>query len=219
MNTKIKLLRPREKKRRVLNDYAMKTIFVTFILSVIPLLTIAAPTSYCSDMTRVGNLPRLSEDQFKRHLQEKGSVDRILVSKARRELYLINDDVVLKTYKVAFGQDSKGGAKQFEGDQKTPEGIYSIDYKNPQSAYYLGLHVSYPNDQDKAFAKARGKSPGGDIMVHGFPTNPEKHIEAMKAHPGDWTDGCIAMLDTEINQVYSLVKERTTIEICKLSDK
>ncbi len=197
----------------------MKTLLTLFILSVVSSTSLAAQTRYCDDMTRVGNLPRLNKDQFDRVLQGNGSVDRILVSKARRELYLLKDDVVLKTYHVAFGMDPLGGHKHFEGDQKTPEGIYTIDSKNSKSAYYLSLHVSYPNADDIAYAKARGKSPGGDIMVHGFPVNPVSHIGAATTHPSDWTAGCIAVTDNEINEIYSLVKEQTTIEICKPSDK
>ncbi|MDG0816561.1 L,D-transpeptidase family protein [Bdellovibrio svalbardensis] len=195
------------------------SLLIPFVLSgLASSVSFAAETRYCDDMARVNNFPHLSSDQFARHLEAKGSVDRILVSKARRELYLLKDDVVLKTYHVAFGMDPLGGHKQFEGDSKTPEGIYTIDGKNPNSAYYLSLHVSYPNAADVAFAKSRGRSPGGNIMIHGFPVIPAKHIQVQQIHPLDWTAGCIAVTDKEINEIYSLVKEKTTIEICKYRD-
>lgn len=175
---------------------------------------------YCDDMARVQNLPHLDKGQFDRYLAEKGSVSRILVSKYKHELYLLNEkEEVLKTYKVAFGMDPWGGTKRFQGDQKTPEGIYEIDYKNPQSAYLLSLHVSYPNAADIAYAKSRGKDPGGDIMVHGFPVNPIKHAGVSEVHPSDWTQGCIAVTDSEIREIFTLVKEKTTIEICSYQQR
>lgn len=201
----------------------MKKLITTLVLGMISSTSFAAGQSsqvrYCDDITRVDNFSHLDEGQFKRYLESKGEVDRILVSKDRRQLYLLNDDVVLKTYTVAFGAGSIGVAKHFEGDGETPEGLYSIDYKNPKSAYYLSLHVSYPNADDIAYAKARNKSPGGDIMVHGFPVKSPDHAFAAWTHPKDWTQGCIAVTDEQINEIFSLVKEGTTIEICKRTAK
>src|SRR5690606_2278880 len=100
---------------------------------------------------------------------ESSRIDRILISKDQRELYLLQGRKVVKTYPVAFGS-SPVGHKQFEGDQKTPEGLYTINYKNPKSAFYLSLRISYPNKDDREYAKSQGRSPGGDIMIHGLPS-------------------------------------------------
>jgi murein L,D-transpeptidase YafK len=129
----------------------------------------------------------------------------------------LKDDVVIKSYRVAFGS-SPFGHKQFEGDQKTPEGIYNIDSKNPESKFYKALHVSYPNKQDREFAKSKGRSAGGDIMVHGLPVDPNKRALVEFVHPGyNWTAGCIAVTDAEIDELYKMVDRGVTIEICKMT--
>ncbi|HEX7674688.1 MAG TPA: L,D-transpeptidase family protein [Bdellovibrio sp.] len=192
----------------------MRKLITLLIVSAFSSISFAGQIRYCDDMSRVPNMPHLNSDQFARYLRDKGDVDRILVSKYRRELYLIDDGVVLKTYHVAFGGDPLGGPKHFEGDQKTPEGLYNIDYKNPKSAYFLSLHTSYPNDADVDYARARGKSPGGDIMIHGFAIEPKMHAKAVANHPNDWTDGCMAVTDEEIKEIFALVKEKTAVEIC-----
>lgn len=197
----------------------MRKLITLLIVSAFSSISFAGQVRYCDDMSRVPNMPHLNSDQFARYLQDKGAVDRILVSKYKRELYLMHDGVVLKTYRVAFGGDPLGGPKHFEGDQKTPEGLYSIDYKNPKSAYFLSLHTSYPNAQDVAYAKAHGKSPGGDIMVHGFPVDPLKHAGAAMTHPDDWTDGCMAVTDNEIKEIFALVQQDTAIEICSYQQR
>lgn len=189
-----------------------------FVLSLISASTAFAEVRYCDDIKRIDQFPHLNSDQFGRFIKDKKSADRILVSKDRRELYLLQDNVVLKTYKVAFGLQPNGH-KQFEGDKKTPEGIYYIDSKNPKSAYYLSLHVSYPNAADTEFARSQGKSAGGDIMVHGFP-NPDRSdfLEFVTGfHPYNWTAGCVAVTNEEIREIYSVVQVGTAIEICKSS--
>ncbi|OZA14713.1 MAG: hypothetical protein B7Y02_04295, partial [Rhodobacterales bacterium 17-64-5] len=97
------------------------------------------------------------------------------------------------------------GPKQFEGDKKTPEGAYYISMRKPNSTYHLSLKISYPNEDQRAFAKAEGKEPGGDIFIHGQPgwTNVN----------GDWTVGCIAVTDREIEQIYAMVNPGTPINI------
>ncbi len=140
--------------------------------------------------------------KFKRY--NGPEVTQIQVSKADRKLYLFNNDRVLKSYDIGLGF-APVGAKQFEGDGKTPEGAYFISYKNPDSQYHLSLKISYPNEADIAFAEAQGKSPGGDIVIHGGPVNP--------TNKRDWTWGCIAVTDREIEVIYSMVKEGTPIYI------
>lgn len=131
-------------------------------------------------------------------------VTQIQVSKADRKLYLFNNDKVLKSYDIGLGF-APVGDKQFEGDGKTPEGAYQISYKNPKSNYHLSLKISYPNETDIAFAEAQGKSPGGDIVIHGGPDKP--------TNKRDWTWGCIAVTDREIEVIYSMVKPGTPIFI------
>lgn len=140
--------------------------------------------------------------KFKRY--NGPEVTQIQVSKADRKLYLFNNDRVLKSYDIGLGF-APVGDKEFEGDGKTPEGAYFISYKNPDSQYHLSLKISYPNEADMAFAESQGKSPGGDIVVHGGPVKPTTKR--------DWTWGCIAVTDREIEVIYSMVKEGTPIYI------
>lgn len=135
-------------------------------------------------------------------------VDFLLVDKSDRTLTLYRDGIEVKTYTgLQFG-DTPIGHKQFEGDEKTPEGRYTIDTRNPQSSYYLSLRVSYPNAQDRAYAEARGLSPGGDIFLHGQPN----WLPAGRM-VGDWTDGCIAFSNAEMDELWRLVPDGTPIEI------
>ena len=136
--------------------------------------------------------------------------DSILVAKARRELHLVDDGKILKTYKVALGF-SPVGHKQQEGDGKTPEGKYVIDFRKRDSSFHRALHVSYPNAADRASARRRGVSPGGAIMIHGLPNG----SGAMgKLHlTSDWTLGCIAVTNEEIEEIWRAVDDGTPIEI------
>ncbi|OYW59247.1 MAG: hypothetical protein B7Y02_09425 [Rhodobacterales bacterium 17-64-5] len=129
-------------------------------------------------------------------------VTQVQIHKADRKLYLFNEDRVLKSYDVALGF-APVGPKQFEGDGKTPEGLYYITHRNPQSKYHLSLGISYPNEQDIAYAKAAGQKPGGDIFIHGGPNT--------KVSERDWTFGCIAVTDREIEQIYAMVNPGTPI--------
>ena len=137
-------------------------------------------------------------------------VDRIIVNKGRRELILLSGQAVLRSYRIALGRNPIG-PKEEEGDGKTPEGNYSIDRRNPQSKYHLSLRISYPNRADSDRAAERGVEPGGDIMIHGL-RNGEGHIG--KEHlQTDWTQGCIAVTDEEMDEIWDLVADGTTIEI------
>jgi murein L,D-transpeptidase YafK len=123
---------------------------------------------------------------------------------------LISKGKVLKTYKIALG-GNPNGPKERQGDNKTPEGTYVIDSRNKDSRYHLSLHISYPNERDKKRAKELGVSPGGDIMIHGikngFSWVGDFHAEA------DWTKGCIAVTDEEIDEIDKLAPNGTIIEI------
>jgi murein L,D-transpeptidase YafK len=136
--------------------------------------------------------------------------DRIVVVKSEHTLTLFAHGKPIKVYKIALGTGGPG-PKEHQGDHKTPEGFYTIDAKNLQSRFHLALHVSYPNAADKAHAAAQHLPPGGDIMVHGV----EKKYEYLGAlqHNYDWTDGCIALTNPEIEEVSRLVPIGTAIEI------
>lgn len=132
-------------------------------------------------------------------------VTQVQVFKEKRKMYLVSGTHVLKKYDIKLGGNPIGH-KQFEGDGKTPEGAYWIDRRNGNSAYHLSLGISYPNDRDRAYAESRGKKPGGDIFIHG---------EAGKnnGRSRDWTAGCIAVTDAEIEEIYSMVRDHTPIFI------
>ncbi|MGB3314097.1 MAG: L,D-transpeptidase family protein [Albidovulum sp.] len=132
-------------------------------------------------------------------------VTRIVIFKGERKMHLVNGTKALKTYKIGLGGNPVG-PKQFEGDQKTPEGAYLIDRQNPKSAYHLSIGISYPNRRDVAFAEEQGKRPGGDIFIHG-------RAKKNKGRGKDWTAGCIAVKDREMEEIYSMVRVGTPIYI------
>ena len=138
------------------------------------------------------------------------AVDFLLVDKSDRTLTLYGGGVPLRTYTGLQLGAAPVGHKQFEGDERTPEGRYFIDARNPNSAYHLSLRISYPNPADRAFAARYGLAPGGDIFIHGQPNG---LASASARMAGDWTDGCIALANAEIEQVWRLVRDGTPIEI------
>ena len=134
--------------------------------------------------------------------------DFVMVDKSERLLALYNQGKPIRVYRGVQLGDAPEGHKRFQGDERTPEGRYTIDYGNPRSAYHLSLHISYPNAADRAYAAARGRSPGGLIFIHGQPNwLRDGRIE------GDWTDGCIALSNAEIAELWQLVPDGTPIEI------
>ena len=132
----------------------------------------------------------------------------MLVDKSDRALTLYAERPAVRTITGLQLGDPPQGHKQFQGDERTPEGRYTIDYANPDSSYWLSLHISYPNAADRAYAAARGRSPGGAIFIHGQPN----WLPAGRL-PGDWTDGCIALANAEIEELWQLVPDGTPIEI------
>jgi tetratricopeptide (TPR) repeat protein len=136
--------------------------------------------------------------------------DKVLIEKKARRLTLLSKDEVIKTYKIALGGNPVG-PKEMQGDNKTPEGIYIIDSRNRDSGYHLSLHISYPNEKDKMRAKKLGVPPGGDIMIHGI-KNGFAWIGASHAKV-DWTKGCIAITNEEIEEIARLVPNGTIVEI------
>jgi murein L,D-transpeptidase YafK len=136
------------------------------------------------------------------------AADLVLVDKSDRTLRVYGGGRLLRTYRgLQFGAAPQGH-KRFQGDERTPEGRYTIDTRNPASAYHLSLRISYPNAADRAYAQARGRSPGGDIFIHGQPN----WLPAGRL-PGDWTDGCIAVSNAEIEDLWRLVPDGTPIEV------
>lgn len=139
-----------------------------------------------------------------------GSVDKILIEKKARCLKLISKGDVIKTYRIALG-GNPAGPKEREGDSKTPEGTYVIDSRNRESHYHRSLHISYPNERDRERARQLGVSPGGNIMIHGikngFSWVRDAHTEV------DWTQGCIAVTDEEIEEIARVAPNGTVVEI------
>ena len=138
------------------------------------------------------------------------TIDRVVVEKAARKLSLFHDGRRLKSYRVALGR-SPIGPKEKEGDMKTPEGIYKIDSRNAQSSFHLALHISYPSNDDNTHAAERGVSAGFDIMIHGI-RNGLGWMGAFHRRK-DWTAGCIALTDEEIEELWRVTPDGTTIEI------
>jgi murein L,D-transpeptidase YafK len=139
-----------------------------------------------------------------------GKADRVLILKSERKLILSRKGEALKTYPVALG-GSPEGDKQCEGDNRTPEGTYRIDSKNKASRFHRALHVSYPDAKDRAEARERGCPPGGDIMIHGL----GKRFGFLGAlhRVSDWTAGCIAVTNEEIEEIWAAVDVGTVVEI------
>jgi len=135
-------------------------------------------------------------------------VDQIVVRKAERLMLLYVQGRLVRTISGIQLGDAPEGHKHFQGDERTPEGRYWIDYGNPNSSYYLSLHISYPNAADAAYAAGQGRSPGGQIFIHGQPND----LGAGRI-PGDWTDGCIALSNAEMDVLWDSVPDGTAIDI------
>jgi murein L,D-transpeptidase YafK len=136
--------------------------------------------------------------------------DHIVVNKSKRELLLLRDGQVIRHFRIALGRNPHG-PKVRQGDGKTPEGTYTIIGRNAASDYHRSLRVSYPNAADRSFAMRQGFNPGGDIMIHGLPNG---HGSIGAAHRDmDWTEGCIAVTDPEIEEIWRLVPDGTPVRI------
>lgn len=135
---------------------------------------------------------------------------KVIVYKKDRKMMLIKGEEILKEYDISLGSNPVGH-KQMEGDSKTPEGKYILDWRNPNSKFHLSLHISYPNETDRTYANELNVSPGGDIMIHGFPNGMGWNSGYYTST--DWTDGCIAVTDEEIEEIWNAVDDGTEIEI------
>ena len=161
-------------------------------------------------MTSTSAIAAEGVSENKQAMPKSIMIDKIFVDKSARTLHLLSDNTVIKSYHIALGGNPVGH-KQQQGDQRTPVGSYTLDYKNEKSKFYRSIHVSYPNAADKARAKSRGVSPGGDIMIHGQ-KNGFGHLAAINQQR-DWTDGCIAVTDNEMDEIMAAVEIGTPIEI------
>ena len=141
-------------------------------------------------------------------LPQDWKADKILVEKGKRQMHLLVEGAIMKSYQIALGFDPIGH-KQQQGDGRTPEGLYQISGRNPKSAYHLSLRVSYPSVEDRKNAGVRGVNPGGDIFIHGLPNG-----WPMNSAPKvDWTAGCIAVNNDEIEEIWKAVDNGIPIEI------
>ncbi len=136
--------------------------------------------------------------------------DKILVEKGERKLHLLLDGVKFRTYNIALGVVPVGD-KEREGDQKTPEGTYRMDQRNPDSDYFLSIHISYPNNLERQEARQNGVNPGGQIMIHGQPNSP--NYSAAYYRQEDWTNGCIAVSNSDMIDIWLMTPDNVPIEI------
>ncbi len=144
--------------------------------------------------------------------QETLRADRVVVDKSERRLRLLYRGKVVREYPIALG-DAPIGHKVREGDERTPEGHYVLDWRNPHSRFYKSIHVSYPNAQDRARARALGVNPGGMIMIHGKPNYISSKRVLAEYDRRDWTDGCIAVNNEQMDEIWNAVRDGTPIDI------
>jgi len=137
-------------------------------------------------------------------------VDEVKVIKSDRQLFLMEDGEAVREYPISLGRNPKGH-KLYEGDNRTPEGRYKLDWRNANSDFHKSIHISYPNDEDRYLAESWGLDPGGSIMIHGLPNDAEDWAFAYEGL--DWTDGCIAVSNQDIEEIWELVPTGTPIEI------
>jgi murein L,D-transpeptidase YafK len=176
----------------------MKNILAKYFLTLFLILGLAS----CQDLSRPSS----------KFINTSYRVDSIIVKKADRKLYLLKNGKVVKEYNIQIGRNPKG-PKQFEGDGRTPEGKYFISHKNANSQYYLSLLISYPTKEQREFAYSYDRSPGGSVMIHGLPNEDSYAARRKKANDDKWTEGCIAVTDVEVREIYSMVDVGTPIDI------
>ena len=147
---------------------------------------------------------------FSFSLYAQNSIDMIIINKSQRVLYVVKDDKVIKKYDIAIGKNPIGH-KLKEGDKKTPEGYYFIDGKNAKSKFFLSLHTSYPNFHDKRVAEKNNLNPGSHIAIHGLPSI--SVLSQYLYNSSDWTDGCIALNNKDMKELWNMSEEGTQILI------
>ena len=158
---------------------------------------------------RADNLPRTPSPTFADDADEFPVADRVVVRKSERRLLLMRGNQVLRSYRVALGADPVGH-KQKAGDSRTPEGSYQLVRRNPRSEFFLSIQVSYPNERDASNARRHGWDPGGSIMIHGLPNRLKRDPSYYER---DWTDGCIAVSNSDMVEIWLLTNNNTPIDI------
>ncbi len=144
------------------------------------------------------------------HASDFPKADKVVVEKGERKLHLLRGGVAIRSFDIALGIRPVGD-KEREGDFKTPEGNYLLDARNPDSEYFLAIHVSYPDTRDRAEARRKGVDPGGAIMIHGQPNDPTRSEAYYRTQ--DWTNGCIAVSNSDMIDIWLMTAENTPIEI------
>jgi murein L,D-transpeptidase YafK len=140
------------------------------------------------------------------------AADRVIVKKAERKMQLLKAGQVVREYRVNLG-DNPYGHKERQGDERTPEGDYVLDWRNPNSLYHRSIHISYPNAEDRSRAQSQGVDPGGMIMIHGRPSYIDSPRILAEYDNRDWTNGCIAVKNAEMDEVWHAVRDGTPIRI------
>lgn len=202
---------------------------VLTVLTVIALAQTAFAGKFdCKNIDQIAQDPELvdlSGESLEALQKKKLTGNRIIVSKEGKKLYLFRGDTLLRAYSVALGR-SPYGHKTQEGDNKTPEGVYFVDFKKKDSEYHRALHISYPSKSDiqrtKKMSQESGValSPGGDIMIHGLPNDESIRFWVEKGHPIiNWTRGCVAVTNQEIEELYQLVPVGVEVEICAAHER
>ena len=142
----------------------------------------------------------------------RGPIDRVVVKKSQRRLELVSRGRVVREYRVSLG-GSPVGHKVREGDQRTPEGRYVLNWRNPKSNFYKAIHISYPNERDRQVSRQLGYKPGGMIMLHGMPNYVRSESLRRQYANRDWTHGCIALQDRDMDEIWRMVRDGTPIHI------
>ena len=176
----------------------MRIKILTLVILTLVMLTLTAAFPVCAGVA--------SQPAF----GQTARADRVLVLKKEHTLQLLRQGKIIKTYKVALGGDPVG-PKTRQGDHKTPEGVYVLNFRNAHSQFYKSIHISYPNAGDREQARQKGVSPGGDVFVHALPNGYGAIGAAHRLK--DWTDGCVAVTDEEMDEIWDLVPDGTPIEI------
>lgn len=186
----------------------LKTLLLTITTAITSLKATCVTALVCL-LALAGN-PVTASELPMGAMAEAPEVSEVLVRKEERRLYLLSGEQVVRSYRIGLG-DNPAGHKLFEGDKRTPEGKYVLDWRNPNSDFYKSIHISYPNKQDRELASSWGLDPGGSIMIHGLPN--EAGDMAFAFLGLDWTDGCIAVSNEEMDEIWQLVADGTPIRI------
>lgn len=194
-----------------------KTTFFLFGLITLGILSIYAYQKYAQYLPTTDTAqfsPNLTVNEIQK-IRQNSPITHVKVYKAERKVQLLHHRQIIRSYVMRLGFDPLGHKIQ-EGDGKTPEGRYTLDWRNPKSTFYKSLHISYPNGKDKEKAAQLGVSAGGDVMIHGSATTSQvqKLSSLMQYLPkSDWTWGCIAVRNVDMDEIWKLVDDGTAIEI------